>query len=136
MPTLDANAMDTHVDRNRSWNWNKGTRGRVSATAPATSKDTKKQCAEGHCFTCNKQGHISRNCPDKKDKPKIPNKPKAQARKVETEVSRSNADLEPEADDPNSFIKRARALKEDYKLEIMHMAIAADKGEEGSDQDF
>jgi hypothetical protein len=130
MPTPDTNAMDTRTDRNRSWNQKKGTRGRVSATAPTTSKDTEKQCAEGHCFTCNKQGHIAKNCPNKKDKPKMLNKPKAQACKVETEVSRS------EADDPDSFIKRTRALKEDHKLEIMHMAIAADKGEEGSDQDF
>jgi hypothetical protein len=136
MPTPDADAMDTCADRNRSWNQNKGTRGRVSTTAPATSKDTEKQHAEGRCFTCNKQGHIARNCPDKKDKPKMPNKPKAQARKVETEVSRSDADSEPEADDPDSFIKRTRALKEDHKLEIMCMTIAADKGEEGSDQDF
>jgi hypothetical protein len=128
--------MDTCADRNRSWNRNKGTRGRVSATAPATSKDTKKQHTEGRCFPCNKQGHIARNCPDKKDKPKMPNKPKAQACKVETEVSGSDADSEPEADDPDSFIKRTRALKEDHKLEVMCMAIAADKGEEGSDQDF
>jgi hypothetical protein len=136
MPTPNANAMDTCTDRNRSWNRNKGTRGHVSATAPAASKDTEKQHAEGRCFTCNKQGHISRNCPDKKDKPKTPIKPRAQACKVETKVSGSDADSEPEVDDLNSFIKRARALKEYHKLEILHMAIAADKGEEGSDQDF
>jgi hypothetical protein len=112
------------------------TRGRVSTTAPATSKDTEKQCAEGRCFTCNRQGHIARDCPNKKDKPKMPNKPKAQARKVEAEVNESDADVESEADDPDSFIKRARALKEDHKLEIRRMAITADKGEEGSDQDF
>jgi hypothetical protein len=136
MPTPDANAMDTHADINQSWNRNKGTRGRVSTTAPATSKDTEKQCAEGRCFTCNRQGHIARDCPNKKDKPKMPNKPKAQARKVEAEVNESDADVESEADDPDSFIKRARALKEDHKLEIRRMAITADKGEEGSDQDF
>jgi hypothetical protein len=60
MPTPDANAMDTCADRSCSWNKNKGTKGHVSTTAPSTSsKDTKKQCAEGHCFNCNKQGHIS-----------------------------------------------------------------------------
>jgi hypothetical protein len=91
---------------------------------------------EGCCFNCNKQGHISRNCPDKKDKPKMPNKPKVQACKIKTENSRSDADSEPEADDPDRFIKRARAMKEDHKREIMLMAIAADKKEEGSDQDF
>jgi hypothetical protein len=137
MPTPDANAMDTRADRSHSWRNNKGTKGRVSTTAPSTpsSKDTKKQRAERRCFNCNKQGHISRNCPDKKDKPKTPNKPKVQARKAETENSGSDADLEPE-DDPDSFIKCARAMKEDHKCEIMLMAIAADKKEEGSDQDF
>jgi hypothetical protein len=137
MPTPDANAMDTRADRSRSWNRNKGTKGCVSATAPSTpSKDTKKQHMEGRCFNCNKQGHISRNCPDKKDKPKTPNKPRVQVRKIETENSRSDADSEPEADYPDSFIKHTRAMKEDHKREIMLMAIAADKKEEGSDQDF
>jgi hypothetical protein len=137
MPTPDANAMDTCADRSRSWNKNKGTKGRVSTTAPSTSsKDTEKQCTEGRCFNCNKQGHISGNCPDKKDKPKTLNKPKVQACKIETENSGSDTDSEPEADDPDSFIKHTRAMKEDHKHEIMLMAIAADKKEEGSDQDF
>jgi hypothetical protein len=136
MLTPDANAMDTRADRSRSWNKNKGTKGRVSATAPSNlPKDTEKQHVEGRCCNCNTQGHISRNCPDKKDKPKA-QKPRVQARKIETENSGSDADLESEVDNPDSFIKRARAMKEDHKREIMLMAIAADKKEEGSDQDF
>jgi hypothetical protein len=66
----------------------------------------------------------------------MPIKPRVQACKAETKNSRSDADLEPEADDPDSFIKCARAMKEDHKCEIMLMAIAVDKKEEGSDQDF
>jgi hypothetical protein len=137
MPTPDTNTMDTHADRSCSWNRNKGTKGRVSATAPSTpSKATEKQHVEGCCFNCNKKGHISRNCPDKKDKPKTLIKPRVQACKIETEISGSDADSEPEADDPDSFIKRARVMKEDHKCEIMLMAIAVDKKEKGSDQDF
>jgi hypothetical protein len=137
MPTPDANAMDTCADRSCSWRNNQGAKGCVSATTSSTpSKDTEKQRVEGRCFNCNKQGHISRNCPDKKDKPKTLNKPKVQAHKIETENSRSDTNSEPEADDPDSFIKHARAMKEDHKREIMLMAIAADKKEEGSDQDF
>jgi hypothetical protein len=56
--------------------------------------------------------------------------------KAETKNSRSDADLESEADDPDSFIKSARAMREDHKHEIILMAIAVDKKEEGSDQDF
>jgi hypothetical protein len=59
-----------------------------------------------------------------------------QACKIKTENSGSDADLESEVDDPNSFIRHARAMKEDHKREIMLMAIAVDKKEEGSDQDF
>jgi hypothetical protein len=126
MLTPDANVMDTHVDRSHSWNKNRGTKGCVNATAPSTSsKDTEKQWAEGHCFNCNKQGHISRNCPDKMDKPKTPIKPKMQVHKAETENSGSDADSEPEADDPDSFIKHARAMKEDHKCKVMLMAVLA-----------
>jgi hypothetical protein len=65
MPTPDANVMDTCADRSHSWRNNKGTKGCVSATAPSTSsKDTEKQCVEGRCFKCNKQGHMSRICRD------------------------------------------------------------------------
>jgi hypothetical protein len=60
MPTPDTNVMDTCADRSHSWNKNRGTKGCVSTTAPSSPpKDTEKQCAEGHCFNCNKQGHIS-----------------------------------------------------------------------------
>jgi hypothetical protein len=45
----------------------------------------------------------------------MPNKPKVQVCKIKTENSGSDADSEPEADDPDRFIKRAMAMKEDHK---------------------
>jgi hypothetical protein len=64
MPTPDPNAMDTHADRSRSYSNfrnKKRTLGRVSTT----KEDPDIQRKEGRCFTCNKQGHLARNCPDK-----------------------------------------------------------------------
>ncbi len=49
--------------------------------------DAEKCRKEGQCFTCNKQGHISRNCPDKKNKPQV------KACKAETEDSGNNPKL-------------------------------------------
>jgi hypothetical protein len=62
---LDPNTMDTRADRSRSFNRNKG-----SCRHASTMEDTQKQHAEVRCFTCNKQGHIARNCPDKTQKKK------------------------------------------------------------------
>ena len=38
-------------------------------TAPLTEEVKKKLQAEGCCYNCQKQGHMSRNCPTKKKKP-------------------------------------------------------------------
>ena len=61
MPLFNPDAMDTQADRNCSGNRNQ-TKGRASTTTP---KDVEEHCKTGHCFTCNKQGHLARNCLDK-----------------------------------------------------------------------
>jgi hypothetical protein len=38
-------------------------------TTPLTEEMKKKLQAEGHCYHCQKQGHMSHNCPAKKKKP-------------------------------------------------------------------
>jgi Zinc knuckle len=40
----------------------------TSATVHKAVGDAEKQkhCQEGYCFKCSKQGHIARNCPDRK----------------------------------------------------------------------
>ena len=69
LPIPDSNAMDTRADRTHSYFRNNGLKG----CAGTTKEDPIKQCQEGHCFTCNKQGHLAKNCPDKpwKDKGKV-----------------------------------------------------------------
>jgi hypothetical protein len=89
MPTPDPNAMDTRADRSQVFNKNRGTKGRTGTT---TTDPIEKQHKEGRCFTCGKQGHIARVCPDKdKDKKgKVPVK----SRKAQTEDSGAKGDGE------------------------------------------
>ena len=61
LPSPKEDAMDTRADRSRSFNRNKGTKGRVSAT----KEDPDIQRKEGRCFTCNRQGHIAKRLPSK-----------------------------------------------------------------------
>ena len=63
MLSRDPNAMDMSAGRSRSFK--PKTQGH---TANITADATEVQHKEGHCFTCNKQGHISKNCPDKQKK--------------------------------------------------------------------
>ena len=82
--------MDTHTDRSRSYSKNKGSKGRASST----KEDPETQRREGRCFTCNKQGHLARNCPDKPAK--TSDKGKVKARTAETEPIDSEDEAEPQ----------------------------------------
>ena len=88
LPAIDQNAMDTRADRSRSYSKNKGSKGRTSST----KEDPETQCREGHCFTCNKQGHLARNCLDKPAK--TSDKGKVKARTAETEPIDSEDEAE------------------------------------------
>ena len=121
--------MDTRADRTRSFSRNKGSRGRATTTTPA--KDTDKQRKEGHCFHCDKQGHISRNCPKKK-------KEETKARKAETENSDQESDAESidEAEDKNEDIKTfsnavallRKTMTEEEKMELFREMIKDEEG--------
>ena len=133
MPLPDPNAMDTWADRFRSNNnKNQRTKGRAGTTDP--DKDIKKLCKEGRCFTCNKQGHISRNCPDKaKNKNKAPVK----ARIAETEES--DEETKSETSEPldwDAYVCLGRTLKESDKLTIIRKAAEVEQGKEDPDLDF
>ena len=90
LPTLDPNMMDTHADRSCSQFRNKGSKGHTSST----KEDPEMQRKEGHCFTCNKQGHLAQNCPDKPAK-KL-DKGKVKAHTAETEATDSKEEAEPQ----------------------------------------
>jgi hypothetical protein len=95
---LDPNTMDTRADHSCSYQKFKGSKGRATTTEDTTQK----QCAEGHCFTCNKQGHISRNCLDKTLK--VQKKPQTKAKKAETEDSESKDKSNPQPMDLDTYV--------------------------------
>ena len=119
--------MDTRADRTHSYFKNKGSKVRASTT----KEDPDKQRQEGHCFTCNKQGHLARNCPDKpwKDKGKV----KACTAETETGDSDDIATLDDKA---AILYQQARAMKEESKIRFIQMAVEAEQGTEGDGLDF
>ena len=132
LPAIDPNAMDTRADRSRSYPRNKGSKGRVSST----KEDPETQRREGRCFTCNRQGHLSRDCPDKPNK--ILDKGKVKARIAETEPMESNDDIESMTIDEKAkaFLRLGRSMEEKEKIDFLMRVIEADKGAEGEDMDF
>jgi hypothetical protein len=130
MPTPNPNAMDTRADRSRVFNKNRRTKGRAGTT---TTDPIEKQCKEGCCFTCGKQGHIARVCPDK-DKDKKGKAP-VKSRKAQTEDSGAEGDGESSEEEETAspavaFVRLGRSMKEADKLTILKMAVDAEQGKE------
>lgn len=124
--------MDTCADRTQAYQ-----KPRSHGHAAITKEDPEKQKKEGHCFTCNKQGHIARNCPDK---PSGEKRPQTKAKKAETEDSDCESDTETWDGKgpitPDAYIRLGKTLKEEDKIAIVKMAVRAEQGEEGGDMDF
>ena len=119
--------MDTRADRTRSYYRNKGSKGHTGTT----KGDPVKQCQEGCCFTCNKQGHLAKNCPDKpwKDKGKV------KARTAKTNDGDNDTVMTPE-EEVKALIQQGRSMEEETKIRLLQMAIEVDKGAKGEDMDF
>jgi hypothetical protein len=117
-----SDAMDTSARFRSKF---KRTKGRAATTE---KPDTETQRKEGRCFSCNQQGHLSKNCPNKEgQKRKAPIK----GRTAETEASDADVSSnEEEPDDLTSYLKRSKALKTDTKLTILKMARDAERGQE------
>ena len=123
----DSNAMDTSARSKSFYQKKKKTQARLATASDI--EDT--QCQEGRCFTCNKQGHLSKNRPDKKEK-KPKGKAPAKAHITETEedsVKEESSKEESDDDWAETFIKKARAGPEKGKLCILQKAIKAQQGE-------
>jgi hypothetical protein len=130
MPTPDPNTMDTQADRSHSkFKYRKGSKGHVSTT----KEDYETQCKEGCCFTCNKQGHLARNCRDKStDKPQ-----KTKARTAETTDSDNGEITEtPDKLNPETYLRLGQSLSEEAKVAFIQKIIDVDKGEGNEDLGF
>ena len=99
LPAIDPNAMDTCADRSHSYSKNKGSKG----CAGSTKEDPETQRREGRCFTCNKQGHLARNCLDKPAKTSDKGKVKAHSAKTEPVDSKDEAE-------PQTIEEKAKAV--------------------------
>ena len=132
MPLPDPDAMDTQADRSRSNKNNWHTKGRTSTTTP----DTETMRKEGRCFTCQKQGHLAKNCPDKaKNKAKTP----AKARVVEVEDSDDDKTSETSVEEPltwDAYFRMGRTLPEEDKIMIVRKAAEAQEGLGAPEMDF
>jgi hypothetical protein len=126
-----SDAMDTSARSRSKFQRTKGRTG-------TTKLDPDTQRKEGRCFHCNKQGHVSQNCPDRSEsnskKKKTSIKGRAAKAKTSTSsASSSDADVssseEEESDrEVDSFLKQAKALKTKDQLHILQMAIEAERG--------
>ena len=136
MPSPHLDSMDTRADRNHLANQNCQTQGRASATAP---KDVEQLRKEGCCFTCNKQGHISRNCPDKpaNDKPTNQKKKNSKARQANIDEHETSDEEDYGSPENNTWVHKGQILTEEKKIAIINRAIAVQTGMEvGSEADF
>jgi hypothetical protein len=130
MLTPDPNTMDTRADRLQVFNKNHRTKGCAGST---TTDPIEKQHKEGRCFTCGKQGHIARVCPDK-DKDKKGKAP-VKSRKAQTEDSGAEGNDESSDEEGTTSLAAAyvclgRSMKEADKLTILKMAVDAEQGKE------
>ena len=77
-----------------------------------TPEERAKLAKEGRCFRCRKQGHVSRDCPEKNKTPttqnSAPSRENWKARKVETTAKIEEI---PEEEDVDALLAKVCALK-------------------------
>ena len=85
----------------------------------------------GHCFTCNKQGHIAWNCPDKPADTKPPTQKKntkaRQAAITDDEITDED-NINYGSPEANSWVHKGQVLPVKEKEDIVCMAWEAETG--------
>ena len=85
----------------------------------------------GRCFTCNKQGHIARNCPDKPadTKPSTQKKnAKARQAAITDDETTDEDDIDYGSPEANSWVHKGQVLPVQEKEDIVRMAWKAETG--------
>jgi hypothetical protein len=133
-----SDAMDTSARFRSKFQRTKGCTG-------TTKPDPDTQRKEGRCFHCNKQGHVSRNCPDRSESDSKKKKTSIKGRTAKSNRSTFSSDADDSSsgeetdNEVDSFIKQAKALKTENQLHILQMAIEAERGKKvdlGDEEDF
>ena len=131
MPSPGPDQMDTRVDCSHfKWCRNQKTHGRV-----INMENPETQHKEGCCFTCNQQGHIACNCPNKpKTKKPTPStkgrQAKAEDSNTESEASSIHGASANVKWDKDLFYQMVAIAPKEDKVEVVRRA-AAIEGEEG-----
>ena len=91
-------------------------------------EEREKQCIEGCCFTCNKQGHVKRNCPSaKQDESPRRSCPVSSAQAVQTNGDRGSevkSDAEgPAPKDVEDLMTKLRGMSVDEKEEVIDALV-------------
>jgi len=101
-------------------------------TSERLSEDEKKKRrAEGRCFTCGKQGHISRACPKRRDGGKAKGARRAEIRdqqnEAETEENNEPSGAPPTYDQ-DALYTQIRAMTTEQRDEFLDQMIMAEEG--------
>ena len=133
LPSVDPNAMDTHVNRSRSFFRNKAKGSKGHSTT--TKEDPETLRKEGHCFNCKKQGHLAQNCPAK---PKTFDKGKTKAHTTKAKASNEDSNSDSSDDDEHfkAFVKKGRAMSEEKKLSLLSYIAKGEQEDDAVNQDF
>jgi hypothetical protein len=116
------------------------TKGRTGTTKP----DPDTQRKEGHCFHCNKQGHISKYCLDKSNSDSKKKKTSIKGRTTKSNRGTSSSDAnvsdsssEEETDNEvDSFIKQAKALKTENQCHVSSRKWPSNALTQHDDEDY
>ena len=93
------------------------------------------QHKEGRCYTCNKQGHLARNCPNK------PKQPPAKAKSTKIEEESDDETIYQHggkvmAANWDSYMRAGVDLPEEDKLIIIWKAAEWEQGQDNPEEDF
>ena len=100
-----------------------------------TTEDPETQRQQGRCFTCNRQGHLARNCPKKPKEKK--QTPPTKGRKAKAEDSNSDTESDNSSIhgasatvkwDKDKFLKLAKVAPEEDKVELIKWAADGEEG--------
>src|SRR5580704_6947431 len=87
-----------------------------------TKEDKQKHRIEGRCYECSKQGHLAKDCPEKKHNPRPPQKP-SYIKMVQEEYEEENdkKEQEQEPDEMSELVTRMLNFSNEKKVEWMNV---------------